>query len=366
MNTIISADDHVEEPRDTWQIRVPKALRDRAPKVERLEGGDVWTVDGKVVSKLGLQVAAGKKFEEYKFSGETLESIRPGAYDAHERLKDMDIDGVHGQVLFPNSGFWVFAIDDLELQFACIRAYNDFLADFCKVDPSRLIGIGLVPTDDIDEGIRETQRIAKLGLRGVLLPTFPRGEPLNSPAYDRFWATAQDLDLPVHVHLGLGNPASKQFYADKPLRGALPGLIMKNSIGNFDAMVTVIFAGVLELFPKLKFVSVEGNIGWLGYFLERADRIYKRHKYWTNLELPKPPSEYFHRQCFATFIEDKVGMRIRDLIGVDNLMWSSDYPHTDTTWPKSLQYIADTMEGVPEDERRKMAGENAARLYSMS
>ena len=207
---IISADDHVEEPRDTWQSRVPAKLRDRAPKVERLEGGDAWTVDGKVVTRMGLQVQAGKKYEDYKLAGETYESIRPGSYDPHERLKDMDTDGLQAQVLYPNSGFWVFAIDDLELQFACLRAYNDFLADFCHVNPNRLIGIGLVPTDDVEEGIRETQRIAKLGLRGVLLPTFPRGEPLNSKAYDPFWATAQDLVLPVHVHLGLGDPRAKQ------------------------------------------------------------------------------------------------------------------------------------------------------------
>ncbi|HEV3111788.1 MAG TPA: amidohydrolase family protein [Candidatus Binataceae bacterium] len=361
---IISADDHVEEPRDTWQSRVPAKLRDRAPKVERIEGGgDAWTVDGKVVTKMGLQVQAGRKFEEYKLEGETFETIRPGSYDPHERLKDMDIDGLEAQVLYPNSGFWVFAIDDLELQFACIRAYNDFLAEFCKVNPHRLIGIGLVPTDDVEEGIRETRRIASLGLRGVLLPTFPRSEPLNSNVYDRFWGTAQDLEIPVHVHLGLGDPRARQFYLSEHLRGTLPALVMKNSLGNFEALVTVMFGGVFELFPRLKFVSVEGNIGWLGYFLERADRIYKRHRYWTRLELPNPPSEYFHRQCYATFIEDKIGMRLRDVIGVDNLMWSSDYPHTDTTWPHSMNYIEDTMAGVPPDERRKMARDNAARLY---
>jgi len=153
---IISADDHVEEPRDTWQSRVPAKLRDRAPKVERLEGGDAWTVDGKVVTKMGLQVQAGKKYEDYKLSGETYESIRPGSYDPHERLKDMDTDGLQAQVLYPNSGFWVFAIDDLELQFACLRAYNDFWRISARSIRIGLIGIGLVPTDDVEEGIRET------------------------------------------------------------------------------------------------------------------------------------------------------------------------------------------------------------------
>jgi predicted TIM-barrel fold metal-dependent hydrolase len=131
-------------------------------------------------------------------------------------------------------------------------------------------------------------------------------------------------------------------------------------------LARLLFGGVGELFPRLKIVSVEGNIGWIPYFLERADRIYQRHRHWSRLELPMPPSEYFRRQVHATFIEDKAGIRLRDLIGVDNLMWSSDYPHTDTTWPNSLKAIDDTLAGVPEDEKRRIVGGNAARLYGLA
>jgi predicted TIM-barrel fold metal-dependent hydrolase len=361
---VISADDHVQEPKDTWERRVPAKFRNRAPRVVNVDGGDVWMMDGKVVMKMGMNAAAGKKFEEYKLEGETYQTIRPGAFDPHERLKDMDADGIEGAVIFPNA-FWAFMVEDFELQLACMRAYNDFLAEFCQTNPRRLIGIGLVPTDNVEEGVREAQRVAKLGMHGVLVSSFPKAGPLSSEVFDPLWAAAQDLGLPVHLHLAVGDTRGQVFHQERNVRGLLPGQILINSIGNMEALARILFGGVGELFPKLKIVSVEGNIGWIPYFLERADRIYQRHRFWSRLELPMPPSEYFHRQVYATFIEDKAGIRLRDLIGVDNLMWSSDYPHTDTTWPHSLKYIEDTMAGVPEDEKRKIIGGNAARLYGL-
>jgi len=207
---IISADDHVQEPKDMWQQRVPAALRERAPKVVNVDGGDVWMLEGQVVMKMGMNVAAGKKFEEYKLEGETYQTIRAGSYDPDERLKDMDADGVEAQVLFPNA-FWAFMVEDFELQLACMRAYNDFLADFCQTNPRRLIGIGLVPTDNVEAGVREAQRVAKLGMRGLLVATFPKLGLLSSEVYDPIWAAAQDLGLPIHLHLAVGDSRGKVF-----------------------------------------------------------------------------------------------------------------------------------------------------------
>ena len=363
---VISSDDHVEESKDTWQTRVPAKLRERAPKVVRVPDGDAWQIDGVTGRTIGLEAQAGKKFEDYKSSGESFDTIRKGAWDPVERLKDMDTDGVDAQTLFPNVGLGVFGIEDTELQFACIRAYNEFLSDFCSVDPNRLIGIALIPTDDIDEGVREVKRASKMkGIRGVMLPTYPRGEPLNSAIYDPIWGAAQDLELPVHIHLRTGDRRAAALFKAQNIRGAVPSLLNIASLANYEALSNIIFGKVLELFPRLKFVSVEGNIGWLGYFLEKADRTYKRHRHWTKLDLPMQPSEYFHRQVYATFIEDKIGIKIRGEIGVDNLMWSSDYPHTDSTWPHSRQYIEDTFAGVPEDEKRKIVADNAKRLYHL-
>jgi predicted TIM-barrel fold metal-dependent hydrolase len=138
------------------------------------------------------------------------------------------------------------------------------------------------------------------------------------------------------------------------------------SLANYEALSRIVFGGVLERHPKLKFVSVEGNIGWLGYWIEKSDRTYKRHRHWTQLELPNPPSFYYFRQIYSTFIEDKIGVMIRKEIGVDNIMWSSDYPHTDTTWPDSKKYIEESLAGVPADDRHKILAGNAMKLYGLS
>jgi predicted TIM-barrel fold metal-dependent hydrolase len=363
---IISADDHVQEPKDTWQKRVPAKLRDRAPKVVKVNGGDVWMLEGQVVMKMGMNVAAGRKFEEYKLEGETYETIRPGAFDPHERLKDMDTDGVDAQVLFPNLAIAEFYnMKDQELQGACLRAYNDFLAEFCATDPARLLGVALLPTDDVDAAVAEVGRVAKMReLRGVMVPTYPRLKPLDNPIYDPIWAAAQDADLPVHIHLITGSKAER--FNELNSAGLLCAEMANHSLACYETLAKIIFTGVLERFPRLRFVSVEGNIGWIGYFLEKMDRTYKRHRHWTKLDLPMLPSEYFHRQVYATFIEDPIGVKIAEAIGADNLMWSSDYPHTDTTWPNSRQYVEETFKGVSAETKRKIVAGNAIRLYGLN
>src|SRR5580704_16211591 len=366
---IVSSDDHVQEPGDTWTKRVPAKLRDRAPRIERGPDGDAWVIDGVRGRTMGMEVQGGKKFEDYKQSGETYQTMRKGAWDPVERLKDMDLDGVDAEVLYPNLGIGpLFLLDALELQFACLRAYNDFLSEWSSTDPSRLIGIGLVPTDDVQVGVEELKHIAKLpGLRGALLPTYPRGEPLNTESYDPLWATAQDLGIPMHIHLRTGDRRTEGLFSGGGrLRGNVDVILNLASLANYEALSRIIFGGVLEKFPKLKFVSVEGNIGWLGYFLEKSDRTYRRHRHWTKLDLPLQPSEYFHRQVYATFIEDKIGVKISEVIGPDNLMWSSDYPHTDTTWPNSRQYVEETFKGVGEATKRKIVAGNAVRLYGLN
>lgn len=376
---VISADDHVQEASDAWTKRVPAKFRDRAPRIERGPDGDAWVIDGKRGRSIGGGVQAGKKFEEYNLKDATYATIRPGSYDPVERLKDMDMDGIDAQILYPNIIHSIYKIKDIELQLACIRAYNDFLSDFCSVAPDRLIGVGAVPTDDVAAGVEEIKHIAKLpNMRGLLLPTYPQGEPLNSDIYDPLWAEAQELGLPMHIHLRTGDPALDEFFGingpgSRPrvqfpehLHGNSCIHMATSSMANYVALAQVIFGGVLERFPRVKFVSAEGNIGWLGYFLEKCDFSYRRDRHWSKLNLPLKPSEYFRRQVLATFIEDKVGVMLRNFIGLDNLMWSSDYPHKDTTFPNSQKYLNEVFEGVPEDERYKILAGNAVKLYNLN
>ncbi len=357
---VISADDHVQELPETWVDRVPARFKDRVPRlVPGPDGGDAWVIDGDLHGGLGLDVSAGLRFEEYVATGDSLKRIRPGGYDPGERLKDMDLDGVDGQVLFPNVGRKLFGVQDSELVSVSMRGYNDWLSEFCVTSPQRLVGVGLVPSDDIEDAVAEARHIATLpGMRGVLVSTFPHGRFLNDPYFDPLWATAQEAGLPVHIHTGQGNEPW-------PGRGSRPAAVTNTTVSHYQALSSILWSGILELFPKLQFVSVEANIGWIPYFLEKCEVVHRRHRFWSKTELPHPPSFYFKRQMYATFVEDRTGVAIREMIGVDNIMWSSDYPHSATTWPNSQEYLKDHFEGVPEEHRRKMTGGNAAGLYHL-
>jgi predicted TIM-barrel fold metal-dependent hydrolase len=366
---IISSDDHIQEPPDTWTSRLPQNLRDRAPRLEKTPEGDVWVVENRRARLIGLQFAAGKPFEEYQMTARVFSEIRPGAYDPAERLKDMDHDGVYAHTLYSNCHPFLFSISDFELRWACFRAYNDFVSEICKQGHGRIIGLGMVPLDSVEDSVKELQRISKLeGIRGAIIPSYPlHGKPLNSIDYEPLWDAAEALGMPLHSHLKTGLATSSPVPADpKDLRGDAVVNMNTSSLASFETLSRIIFGGVLERHPRLQFVSAEGHIGWLAFFLARSDRNYERHRHWGGVEIPKPPSEYFHRQVYATFFDDRIGVRIRHDIGVDNIMWSSDYPHSDSTWPHSAEHIADHFKDVPMDEKRMILGGNAARLYGLS
>ena len=227
---------------------------------------------------LGMEVPAGKKFEEYKATGETYDSIRKGSFDPVERLKDMDIDGVDAQVLYSNTGtFRLLHLADVELQAACMRAYNDFLSESAAPIWSGWRESGWsAPTISRKRSARPNESQLYPGLHGVILPLYPRMDPLNSDIYNPLWAVVQDLDLPVHVHVAVGDPRlSKPLGNDNPhIHGAYPAAMNDNFMGTYEALSKVIFGGMLERFPQLKFVLVEARIGWLPFFLERSDNVY--------------------------------------------------------------------------------------------
>ena len=365
---IISSDDHIQEPPDTWTSRLPQKLRDRAPKLISTPEGDAWFVEDKRARLIGLQFAAGKKFEDYKPTARAFDEIRPGAYDPVQRLVDMDNDGVYAHTLYSNCHPFLFSISDFELRWACFRAYNDLVSDVCKAGKGRIIGLGMVPLDSIEDSVKELQRLRTLdGIRGVIIPSYPlHGKPLNSIDYEPLWTAAENLGLPLHSHLKTGLTGQSPVPADpNDLRGDAVVSMNTSSLASFETLSRIIFGGVLESHPRLRFVSAEGHIGWLGFFLERSDRNYYRHRHWGNVTIPNPPSDYFHRQVYATFFDDRLGVRIRDAVGVDNIMWSSDYPHSDSTWPHSKEHIADHFKDVPDAEKRKILGGNAARLYDL-
>jgi predicted TIM-barrel fold metal-dependent hydrolase len=363
---ILSADSHVIEPADVWTARVDKRFLDRAPRVIKHAGsreGDFFVAEGlRPFPVAGFAVAGvdPKDFAEKMAGG--YPGVRPSAWDPALRIRDQERDGVSGEVLYPSLGMRLFQMEDGELRAACFRAYNDWLAYYCAHSPRRLAGVAMVSLDNPLEGVEELKRAASKGLRGAMIwGAAPAERPYSNPSYDPFWAAAQDLGTPISLHILTERRSGSDF---RSVMTSYPSL--HHSVE--QSLTDIIFAGVLERFPELRLVSVENDIGWIAHFLQRLDHSYEKYRYLEEDYLGKdaianPPSYYFRRQVAATFQDDRVGVVTRHFIGVKNLMWGSDFPLSDSTWPNSMEVIARDFEGVPEDERHLMTSDNVAALY---
>ncbi|MEW6270009.1 MAG: amidohydrolase family protein [Thermodesulfobacteriota bacterium] len=368
---IIDADAHVYEPPGVWQERVPASLRARAPRVTRTAAGDVWSFDGGARERaVGLMAAAGASWLDFKPSGLTYDAVRPGHYDAAARLADMDADGVYAQLLYPSvceEGARMFG-DDRALQLACVRAYNEWLLEFCAGGEGRLFGHAVIPATGVADAVAELEWALGKGYRGLLISTFPSGAVEPASDDDPFWARAQEARVPVALHIG-------SFHADGPVKqrrfeplAVLPRAATSKSGANTVPLVAkMIFSGIFERFPRLAALLVEANIGWIPAMLEQTDDMFLRYRWFTGTAatLPTMPSRAFHRNFWATFMIDTVGIELRHRLNVDHLMWSTDYPHTGTDWPNSRVTIQRTLRGVERDTVWKMLHGNARALYRL-
>jgi len=367
---LISSDSHVSEPPDLWVERIDTKYRDRAPRVvlnpEGQEGAYL-VYEGYPPHNLAIGLGAGRTPEELAafLKTGTYADARPGGWDPAQRLPDMELDGVEAEVLYTTLGFRLFWLKDAGLQRACFRVYNDWLAAYCSYAPRRLKGLALISLYDPKEGAQELERCAKLGLKGAMIwCSPPADQPYSSEIYDPFWAAAQDLDMPVSLHAITGMERIPWEYGAE--KRAMRQTVTPHEIEKSFSIL--ILSGVLERFPRLKIVSAENNCGWLPYYLQRMDRGFARFgpsgtvTPWPT-KLTLKPSEYFRRQMYCTFIDDSFGVASRHWIGVDNVMWSSDYPHTASTWPHSRDIIERDFKDVSEVEKRKIVRENVAQLY---
>jgi predicted TIM-barrel fold metal-dependent hydrolase len=398
---LVSADSHVNEAPDLFETRLPAAMRERGPRIRANDDGqDCWVTEGLPPAPLSFGVhAAGKREEGEAFEDRGLfvsrEEMVTGSYDPRARLADMTTDGLDAEVLYPGplgglgGGGTLAAITDTALRHACLRAYNDWLADFCAVDRDRLLGIGLVRIEETEFAVSELERVAALGLRGAIVNAMPdlMGAPaLSSRSYDPFWAKAAELGLPLSLHILHSRstpPLAEASRREAELTGGVGGLqSVLNHVGSgtglFETYMTMmcldmaepvsllIFSGLLERFPTLRFAVAESGIGWIPFTLERMDGIFRTHRKWMQTVISRPPSEYFHEHFFATFQQDDdSGLLGRYISGVDNLMWASDYPHTDTTFPHSHKVVETIFANIPSDETDKITNTNARRLYGL-
>ena len=303
------------------------------------------------------------------FQQSTSKAARQGGWDPAARLIDMASDGVEAEGIYTTLGFRQIWVQDAAWQRACFRADNDWLVEYCSYAPKPWFGLALISLYDIDTAVAALRRCRAMGLKGAMIwASPPEDQPYSAPLYDPFWAAAQDLRMPLSLYavtgMGLESQATRAMARemqpiDRYLRGVTQGDEVKRSLTVF------IFSGVLERFPHLKLVSAENNVGWLPYVIQRWDQSFSggRSIYATPLKLT--PSEYFHRQVYATFIDDPLGVQNRAQIGIANIMWSSDYPHTASTWPHSQECIARDFTAVATDEKRKIVRQNAIDLYDL-
>jgi len=372
---IVDADTHVNEPPDLWEKRLPKKFQEQAPRlVDGPYGGKAWACpNGRTMGINILVNSAGLSPTSWELlPKDGYDSMRPGGWDPAARIADMDIDMVDVHVLFPSYGFLICDHEDPELHVALVRAYNDWAAEFCSYAPDRLYFQALIPWTGIDDAVAEAKRVRKLNnVSGVVLKTWPNGKTVARHAEDdKFWATLADLDLSGCCHVGFNVGGEAVDHMDDPeilmSMATLPFINQeKLAIDAMPVLSEMILGGVLERHPNLRFGLIEVGVGWVPFFMEQSDDNYLRHRFWTNTHLSSPPSEYWGRQCFATFQVDQYGIENRAKVGVDTIMWSSDYPHAGADWPYARERIATQLRNVPVDEQRKILSENAMKFYGI-
>ena len=366
---VISSDNHIFEPPDLWTGRIEPRFKERAPQMVRENGGDFWDCDGRRVSASVAASQAGVRFEapQKLARSDIFENVRPGAYIPEAHVEDMDVDGIDVSIIYPTVGLMLFRVPDSELLTDVFRAYNDWLAEFCGPFPHRLKGIGMVNVDDLQVAVRELERCANIGLAGAMISVYPsESRPYNSPVYEPLWAAAQDLEMPLSLHIGtnrLGVDAQCP-----PVDPNTPSYQSNRDHWVRASMAHLIYTGVFERYPKLWVGAVEHELGWIPYFLERLDYYYTQTAIGINSYRYKEdmlPSDYFRRNVFVGFQEDLSGIRDRHLIGVDLLQWGSDYPHPESTFPRSREILEDILADCTEGEKAKIVGGNAARVYNI-
>lgn len=377
---IVDADAHVNPAHDMWVDYLPESLRHLAPVIEHGDDADYVVFEGKRRKVNLINAQGGRKGKDFKMEGR-IKDARSGGWMPAARLKDMDTDGMDVAILF---GGGPLGTANNQLYLESFEVYNRWLADFCAYDPKRFAGVGYVPMQDVDMAIATMRECAKKGLKAINIPAFPMNPQgsLNGgtsapdqqtraltgdvdgdrsyadPEFDPFWKAACDLGMPITIHLG-GRPV--RFTQPKWFLSDL--LMSKFAMG--ETIAIMIYGGVFDRFPDLKLVSVESGVGWFAFAANYMDETWQKQRFWINSTIEHTPSYYWDKNIYGSFIHDRAGIMMRDFPGAGNIMWSSDYPHSETTFPHSQDVIEKLFEGVPIADRDMILGGRAKQLFKL-
>lgn len=369
----IDVDGHIMEPQEIWEDYIDPEYRDRTLKLEKNNDGlEVLSVGGEEIpilqgGTLGTFGAIGKDLRPYLIPGNISwkESLVPGGYDPHERVKVMDEEGIDMTLVYPSLGIcWEQDCKDSKVAAACCRAYNDWVFDFCKPRPDRLVPVSHIPTLDIEEGVKELERTVKLGTKAAMLNGLPPSSlPFGRPHYDPLWAAAQDMDIPMTIHPSVGSDATwATTYPVEEISHWWSFIL--TPIDMMMQFTSLFNEAVFEKFPDLKVVILESGIGWLVFWLERMEEKFKINGFTTPMKLS--PTEYFQRQCwFAMDPDERLAKFSIETLGADKFLWAYDYPHSDSIL-NPVSELKENLAPLPEDAQRKVFGENAQNLYRLA
>jgi len=373
---IVDADAHIDPPYEMWKEYLPASQAEKAPYIEHGEEHDWIVFEGNKRPVVMISNQAGKEGKDYKMFGRRSD-MRP-VWRPELRLEDMDKDGMDAAVLF---GGGPLGTADRDLYISSYDAYNRWLWDFCGADRKRLVPVGYLPMRDVDETVAMLHDLAKLGFRSVNIPAFPMdrdapkaggftaqalglmGNPngdrsYTDPEFDKLWQTVTDLDITLTMHLGGRVPR----FGDK--KHFLPDLVMSKT-AMAEPVAIMIYGCIFQRFPKLRLAIVESGVGWTAWMAEYMDRTWERQRFWTESKLVEKPSFYMDQNVYASFIHDRTGILCRNLPGGRNIMWSSDYPHSETTFPNSLRVIERDFAGIPEKDINDIVCNRAQTLFGV-
>jgi predicted TIM-barrel fold metal-dependent hydrolase len=375
---IIDADTHLSEPHNLWTSRAPARLKDRVPRVKMLDGKRCWVIDDDIPLSVGGSPISvirkdGSKSRSLEFFNWQIEDVHAGAYDIAARLEVMDETNIYAQIVYPNVlgfGGQNAGKVDPELRIASIEIFNDAMAEMQAESGGRIFPMALLPWWDVDQSVKETERAKAMGLRGVNINSDPhlhKGIPdLAEPHWDRLWETCAGLDMPVNFHIGASDAALDWFGSSywpsesMDVRFAIGSSML--FFGNARVMANILLSGILDRHPTIKFVSVESGIGWIPFLLETLE--YQLAENAAGRKFALTPAEYFTRNVYSSFWFERrnIADSIRQ-VGVDNVMFETDFPHPTCLYPNPLGQAAAGLATLDMDSRRKVLSGNAARLY---